>query len=81
MHTPNDNKTCPTCGGALIQKSRIKLFLAGMILMVLSSIVLIFNFKFWPFAILPILTAVYLIVWSSLGKGYWCRQCKNFPYK
>jgi hypothetical protein len=25
------------------------------------------------------LVAAYLIAWSTLGKGLWCRLCKKFP--
>lgn len=78
---PNGNKTCPTCGGALIQKSILKLFLAAVVLMGTGAVVFFLNFRFWPLVVLPFITGVYLLAWGTLGKGYWCRQCKNFPYK
>ena len=26
------------------------------------------------------LTGIYLIVWATLGKGSWCRNCKRFGF-
>jgi hypothetical protein len=33
---------------------------------------------FWAPGVILLLTGIYLIVWATLGKGYWCRNCKKF---
>jgi hypothetical protein len=37
---------------------------------------------FNPYLLVPgvilLLTGIYLVVWVTLGKGRWCRQCKKF---
>ncbi len=56
-------KTCNTCRGETVQKSRWRLLLVGSALS--ASVVLA-------------VVGVYLILWATLGKGLWCRQCKTF---
>jgi hypothetical protein len=68
---------CGTCGGEMVQKSRLRLFIVGC-LMVASLAVA----GFFPYFLLPgiilLVTGGYLIVWAMLGKGRWCRECKKF---
>jgi hypothetical protein len=33
---------------------------------------------FWIPGILLVLVGGYLVVWVTLGKGCWCRECKKF---
>jgi hypothetical protein len=71
--------SCPTCGNKLLRKNRTKLFFVGFA--VLLAIVGCFFLSpiFWIATSVLVLIAGYLIVWSTLGKGLWCRQCKKFP--
>ncbi|HKS83466.1 MAG TPA: hypothetical protein VJR23_18320 [Candidatus Acidoferrales bacterium] len=33
---------------------------------------------YWIVAAMLLAIAAYLLVWSTLGKGRWCRRCKKF---
>ena len=68
---------CKTCHGEMIQKSRLRLFLVGL-LMAASLTLAFFIPYFWIPGILLALIGIYLIVWATLGKGCWCRTCKKF---
>ena len=70
---------CKTCGGEMIQKSRGRLFIVGVLLCG-SIAVAFFGPIFWGPGIILVLTGLYLIVWATLGKGCWCRNCKNFSF-
>ena len=35
----------------------------------------------WPLAILLALTGGYLLLWATMGKGAWCRNCKRFELR
>jgi len=61
----------------MIQKSRLRLFLVGL-LMAASLTLAFFIPYFWIPSILLALIGLYLIVWATLGKGGWCRTCKKF---
>jgi hypothetical protein len=68
---------CNRCGGELIRKNRWRLFIVG-VFMVAS----VGTAAFLPLLLLPsmalALVGVYLIVWATVGRGLWCRQCKSF---
>ena len=68
---------CRTCGGPMVHKSPLRLFLVGL-LMLASPAVAAFVPYFWAPATILVLTGIYLVIWASLGRGYWCRQCKKF---
>jgi hypothetical protein len=68
---------CKTCAGEMIQKSRRRLFLVGF-LMCGSIAIAFFAPIFWATGIILLLTGLYLIVWATLGRGCWCRNCKRF---
>jgi hypothetical protein len=68
---------CRTCGGGMVQKSPIRLFLVGLV-MVASPAVAAFMPYLWAPAIILVLTGAYLIIWASFRRGYWCRECKKF---
>lgn len=70
---------CKTCGNEMIQKNRARLFLVGA-LMIVSIGTVFFIPIFWPPGIILLLTGLYLIVWATLGKGCWCRNCKRFGF-
>jgi hypothetical protein len=68
---------CSTCGGEMIQKSKGRLILVGMVVM--ASLGICFFIRlFWAPGILLGLTGFYLLIWATLGKARWCRNCKKF---
>jgi hypothetical protein len=67
---------CSTCGTELIQKSRPRLFLVGLLLCA-SPLLAIAGKIFWIPGIILALAGGYLMVWATLGKGRWCRTCKS----
>ena len=68
---------CRTCGGGMVSKSPLRLFLVGLV-MVASPAVAAFVPYFWTPAAILVLTGAYLMIWASLGRGSWCRECKKF---
>jgi hypothetical protein len=68
---------CKTCGEEMITKSRLRLFIVGVVL-VASVAAAFFVPYLWVPSILFLLIGGYLIVWATLGKGSWCRTCKRF---
>ncbi len=74
-----DLPTCPTCGGELLQKSQDKLLLIGILMLVEGGAGLPFSWFFRIAGVSMILSAIYLIVWATRGRGLWCRKCKRFP--
>jgi hypothetical protein len=68
---------CDRCGGEVVQKSRWRLFAVGAILCAAPVLALFFSY-FWLPGIVCALIGLYLIVWATLGRGLWCRQCKTF---
>jgi len=68
---------CKICNGEMIQKDRRRLFIVGA-LMVVSVVTALFFPFFWAPGIILALTGIYLMVWATFGKGYWCRNCKKF---
>ncbi len=61
----------------MVQKSPLRLILVGLV-MLASPVVAAFVPYFWAPATILVLTGTYLMIWASLGQGYWCRQCKKF---
>ena len=68
---------CPRCQTEMLQKNRVLLLIVGLGLMTSPALTLLSRY-FWPPAILLTLTGVYLLVWTTVGKGQWCRTCKKF---
>jgi preprotein translocase subunit SecF len=68
---------CKTCGGEMIQKSRLRLITVGLVQMASIAIAIRFSW-FWAPGIILFLTGAYLIVWGTFGRGGWCRTCKKF---
>jgi hypothetical protein len=67
---------CPACGAGLIQKSRLRLIVVGLCMM--ASIAIAFDFPiFWGPGIILVLTGIYLLLWATIAKGRWCRNCKE----
>ncbi len=69
--------TCPSCGGAMIQKSKSRLIIAGFIMIAAAASAFAIRWFLLPGIILA-LTGIYLLVWATLGKARWCRNCKTF---
>ncbi len=69
--------TCPTCSREMIQKSKARLLSVGLG-MIASIIIAFFMPLFWAPGIILALTGIYLVVWATLGKARWCRNCKKF---
>lgn len=76
-----DNNKCHRCGGELIQKNKMQLLLSGLVFVAFAGMLLFLSFKFWPLSFFLIMISLYLITWSTRGKGRWCRQCKAAPFK
>ena len=72
-HSP----ACPACGGPLIQKNRTRLLGVGLLMILGSTLAWLVPILHIP-AIILFLTGLYLLVWASLGRGRWCRNCKMF---
>jgi hypothetical protein len=68
---------CRTCGGRMVHKSPLRLFLVGLV-MVASPAVAAFVPYLWAPATILVLIGIYLMIWAIIGRGYWCRECKKF---
>ena len=68
---------CKKCSGEMIQKSRARLFIIGIV-MIASMAIAFFYQWFWGPGIILGITGAYLIIWATLGKACWCRNCKTF---
>ena len=69
---------CPHCGSEWTQKSRVKLFVVGLLSLAAAVVSLFLYTIFWIVAAMLLAVSAYLIVWSTAGKGRWCTQCKKF---
>jgi hypothetical protein len=69
---------CPSCGHELTQKSRSLLSLLGAACLIAAIPLLFFQYV-WMVAIVTAAAGLFLLFWSILGKGKWCRRCKKFP--
>jgi hypothetical protein len=68
---------CKKCAGEMIQKSRARLFIVGIAMIASITIAFFYN-PFWVPGIILVITGAYLVVWATLGKACWCRNCKTF---
>jgi uncharacterized membrane protein HdeD (DUF308 family) len=68
---------CATCGGEMIQKSRRRLVVVGILMLTCGAGAFFVPYFRAPAVVLGF-TALYLLVWATLGKGRWCRTCKRF---
>jgi len=69
---------CPYCGAEWTQKNRPLLFLVGLSMLIAGIIALLDSPVYWIVAAMFLAISAYLLVWSTLGKGRWCRRCKKF---
>jgi hypothetical protein len=68
---------CRRCGGEVVQKSRRRLALVGVLMIVVLALGVL-SPQLWLPAVAFGLTGAYLLVWASVGHGRWCRGCKRF---
>ena len=68
---------CRTCGSEMIQKSRTRLIMVGLLMVASVALVIVIP-RFWVPGILLALTGGYLLLWATFGRGCWCRNCKKF---
>jgi hypothetical protein len=68
---------CKTCGEQMVQKSRLRLSVVGLLMLLSPAIAFRFAW-FWAPGIILFLTGAYLLVWATLGNACWCRNCKKF---
>jgi hypothetical protein len=61
----------------MIQKNRLRLFLAGLGLFAVIGLVFFIPHFEVPGMLLS-LGGAYLIFWATVGKGGWCRSCKKY---
>jgi hypothetical protein len=69
---------CPTCGGEMIQKSKARLMVVGLVMVASAGFALFLPIFRIP-AVIIALTAFYLFFWVTVGKARWCQNCKRFP--
>ena len=61
----------------MVQKSKARLIAVGLSMIASVAIALLFPLFRVPGIILALIGA-YLLVWATVGKGRWCRNCKSF---
>jgi hypothetical protein len=61
----------------VVQKSRGRLALVGVLLLAALAIAVLWP-PWWVPGVLLGLTGGYLLAWASVGQGRWCRGCKRF---
>lgn len=71
---------CAMCGTEMIQKSRTRLLFVGMGMIASLGLAIAMPFLWTPCIVLA-LTGTYLVVWATVGKARWCRQCKTFSLR
>jgi len=69
--------SCPSCCGEMVQKSKTRLIVVGLCMIASVAIAWFVPF-FWVPGFVLVLTGIYLVVWATLGKARWCRNCKKF---
>ena len=70
---------CPHCGTQLVQKNRAALLLGSIVFLAGAAGLFLVYPIIWIAALLLLVVGVYLLTWTVLGKGLWCRVCKRFP--
>ncbi|MFO1513769.1 MAG: hypothetical protein U1F83_12775 [Verrucomicrobiota bacterium] len=69
--------SCLTCRGEVIQKCKARLIVVGLCMIAAITIAFVIPL-FWATGILLVLMGVYILIWATLGKACWCRNCKKF---
>jgi hypothetical protein len=61
----------------MVQKSRARLATVGFIMLAVAPTAFYLP-HFWALGIVLALTGAYLMVWATIGRGCWCKNCKKF---
>ena len=67
---------CPTCGGPVVQKNRLVLFIVGAILLLPIALARRIGTPYWLTFICALIGA-YFLAWATIAAGRWCRNCKR----
>ena len=65
---------CKWCGGEVVQKSRSRLAVVGILMVAALGLGAIWWPLWLPTAVCA-LAGAYLLAWASIGRGQWCRGC------
>lgn len=68
---------CKTCGQEMIQKSRLRLVVVGVVMIAMTGFPFYIPWLIGP-GIISLLTGICLLIWATLGRGCWCRNCISF---
>ena len=68
---------CKRCGGEVVRKNRVRLAVVGTLMLAGAGLGVVWP-PLWVPAVIVGLTGTYLLVWTSVGQGRWCRGCKRF---
>ncbi len=68
---------CRRCDTEMIQKNRGRLIAAGVLMLASLALAWVIPY-FWAPGIILSLTGGYLLIWATLGRACWCRNCKTF---
>jgi hypothetical protein len=68
---------CGSCGGEVIQKSRGRIAIVGIVMFAASGLGAL-SPPLWAVGVVLRAMAAYLLAWASVGRGRWCRGCKQF---
>jgi hypothetical protein len=68
---------CRRCSGEVVQKSRARLAIVGILMFAILGLGLLWP-PLWLPAVVFGMTGAYLLIWASAGRGRWCRGCKRF---
>jgi hypothetical protein len=69
--------SCKRCGGEVVQKSRGRLVVVGVLMLAGLGLGPLWP-ALWAPAVILGLAGAYLVVWALAGRGRWCRGCKRF---
>lgn len=70
---------CPHCNEPLIRRDRTVLLASGLVFVAAVLAGFISWWLLFPTGFLSLI-GLYLIAWATIGKGLWCRQCKQVPF-
>lgn len=70
---------CRHCDHPLIHRDRTVLLISGLAFVATLLVVFINRWLLFPAGFFALI-GLYLIAWGTIGKGLWCRQCKQVPF-
>jgi hypothetical protein len=69
--------SCRRCGGEVIQKSRSRLAVTGVLMLAAPGLGFVWP-PLWLLAGVLVPAGGYLLAWASVGRALWCRSHKGF---